>query len=184
MPSRDYGDLSRTALEADLDVDELPARLARMTARCSKFGRVAAYMCTPYANLGQPPRRPFVLQLEAARLGGLGSPPGGSRSALVYNRILKPFTGPKLTLTPQSDNSGLPFSSPSVSRVLFDRSRCVAAGWSGHSAAGVSDRALKIAPQGRHGREYGGNRAGRGFAQTHSYLLRGGRRFAPAAGSG
>jgi hypothetical protein len=32
-----------------------------------EFGRAAAYMCTPYANLGQPPRKPFLLQLEAAR---------------------------------------------------------------------------------------------------------------------
>jgi hypothetical protein len=65
MPS-DYGDdLSRLALEADLDVGEL---LARMSDRALlEFGRAAAYMCTPYANLGQPPRKPFVLQLEAAR---------------------------------------------------------------------------------------------------------------------
>jgi len=68
MPSREYGDLSRIALEADLDVDELCTRLARMNDReLLEFGRDAAYMCTPYANLGQPPRKPFVLQLEAAR---------------------------------------------------------------------------------------------------------------------
>ena len=67
MPS-DYGDLSRIALEAELDPDELRARLARMNDRALlEFGRAAAYMCTPYANLGQPPRKPFVLQLEAAR---------------------------------------------------------------------------------------------------------------------
>jgi hypothetical protein len=61
-------DLSRIALEAELDPDELRTRLARMTDRALvEFGRAAAYMCTPYANLGQPPREPFVLQLEAAR---------------------------------------------------------------------------------------------------------------------
>ena len=68
MPARDYGDLSRIALEVDLDVDELRARLARMSDRALlEFGRAAAYMCTPYANLGKPPRKPFVLQLESAR---------------------------------------------------------------------------------------------------------------------
>jgi len=51
-----------------LDSDELRARLARMSDRALlEFGRAAAYMCTPYANLGQPPRKPFVVQLEAAR---------------------------------------------------------------------------------------------------------------------
>jgi hypothetical protein len=68
MPSRDHGDLSRIALEADLDVDELRARLARMTDRALlEFGRAAAYICTPYANLGQSPRKPFVMKLQAAQ---------------------------------------------------------------------------------------------------------------------
>jgi hypothetical protein len=68
MPARDYGDLSRLALEAELDVDELRVRLARMSDRALvEFGRAAAYMCTPYANLGHPPRQVFVMQLEAAR---------------------------------------------------------------------------------------------------------------------
>ena len=68
MPVRDCGDLSRLAREADLDVDELRMRLARMTDRALlEFGRAAAYMCTPYANLGKPARKLFVLQLEAAR---------------------------------------------------------------------------------------------------------------------
>jgi hypothetical protein len=66
--SSDYGDLSRIALEADLDPDELRARLGRMTDdELIQCGKAAAYMCTPYANLGQPPRKPFVMQLEAAR---------------------------------------------------------------------------------------------------------------------
>jgi hypothetical protein len=68
MPARDYGDLSQIALEADPDVDELRTRLARMNDRALlEFGRAAAYMCTPCANLGKPPRKPFVIQLEAAR---------------------------------------------------------------------------------------------------------------------
>jgi hypothetical protein len=59
---------SRIALEADFDVDELQARLVRMDDRALlEFGRAAAYMCTPYANLGQPPRKPFVVQPKAAR---------------------------------------------------------------------------------------------------------------------
>jgi hypothetical protein len=52
MPSPDYGDLSWLALEAELDVGELRARLARMTDRqLLEFGHAASYMCTPYANL-------------------------------------------------------------------------------------------------------------------------------------
>jgi hypothetical protein len=67
MPS-EYGDLSRLALEADLDPDVLRARLARMSDRqMLEWGCAAAYMCTSYANLGQPLRPVFVLQLEAAR---------------------------------------------------------------------------------------------------------------------
>jgi hypothetical protein len=68
MPAHDYSDPSRLALEADLDVAELRARLVRMSDReLLEWGKAAAYMCTPYANLGNPPRKPFVLQLEAAR---------------------------------------------------------------------------------------------------------------------
>ena len=36
-----------------------------------EFGRAAAYMCTPYANLGQPPRKPqekYILNLFLAGL--------------------------------------------------------------------------------------------------------------------
>ncbi|PWT80792.1 MAG: hypothetical protein C5B58_10880 [Acidobacteria bacterium] len=44
------------ALETDLDLVEL-----------LEFGRAAAYMCTPYANLGHPPRQTFVTQLAEAR---------------------------------------------------------------------------------------------------------------------
>jgi hypothetical protein len=68
MSSRDYSDLSRIALEHDIDVDELRARLARMSDReLLEWGKAAAYMCTPYANLGHPPLKTFVLQLAEAR---------------------------------------------------------------------------------------------------------------------
>jgi hypothetical protein len=32
-----------------------------------RFGKAAAYMWSPRANLGKPPRAPFVIQLEEAR---------------------------------------------------------------------------------------------------------------------
>jgi hypothetical protein len=42
MPS-DYGDLSRIALDAEFDPDELPTRLARMSDReLLEWGRAAA----------------------------------------------------------------------------------------------------------------------------------------------
>jgi hypothetical protein len=68
MSSRDYRDLSRIALEVELDVDELRVRLARMNDRALlEFGHATRYMCSGWANLGQPPREPFVLQLQASR---------------------------------------------------------------------------------------------------------------------
>jgi hypothetical protein len=58
--------ICRLALEADLYVDEMRARLARMSDHALlASGHAAAYMCTPAANLGQPPRKAFVMQLEA-----------------------------------------------------------------------------------------------------------------------
>jgi hypothetical protein len=39
MPARDYGDLSQIALEADLDPDELRARLAKMSDRSVRWRR-------------------------------------------------------------------------------------------------------------------------------------------------
>jgi len=32
-----------------------------------KFGKAAAYMCSPKANLGHAPRKEFVIQLDEAR---------------------------------------------------------------------------------------------------------------------
>ena len=53
---------------ASLDLDELRARLRAMDDRMLKqWGKSAAYMCTPEANLGAPPREVFVVQLRKAR---------------------------------------------------------------------------------------------------------------------
>jgi hypothetical protein len=54
--------------EANLDLDRLRTRLAKMTdVELKRFGRSAAYMCTPQANLGAEPRPAFVLQRDEAR---------------------------------------------------------------------------------------------------------------------
>jgi hypothetical protein len=51
-----------------IDVDELRARLRKMTdAELIAFGKAARNMCSPAANLGQPPREPFMIQLREAR---------------------------------------------------------------------------------------------------------------------
>jgi hypothetical protein len=54
--------------ESAIDLDALRARLARMTdVTLERFGRAAAYMCSPEANMGQPPREAFLVQLREAR---------------------------------------------------------------------------------------------------------------------
>jgi hypothetical protein len=51
-----------------VDADELRARLRKMNdADLIAFGKAARYMCSPKANLGKPPRPPFVIQLREAR---------------------------------------------------------------------------------------------------------------------
>ena len=46
----------------------LRARLRKMNeADLIAFGKAARYMCSLAANLGQPPREPFVIQLREAR---------------------------------------------------------------------------------------------------------------------
>jgi hypothetical protein len=56
------------ASDAAIDLDALRARLARMEDReLVAFGRAAAYMCSPEANLGKPPRGSFLIQLREAR---------------------------------------------------------------------------------------------------------------------
>lgn len=51
-----------------IDLDELRARLRNMTdAELLAFGKSARNMCSRGANLGKPPREPFVIQLREAR---------------------------------------------------------------------------------------------------------------------
>ncbi len=50
------------------DVNQLRERLQKMTDdELRKFGRAAAHMVSPKANMGQPPRETFVVQLAEAR---------------------------------------------------------------------------------------------------------------------
>jgi len=51
-----------------VDLIGLRSRLSRMSeAELISFGKAAAHMCSPQANLGKPPRTPFLVQLEEAR---------------------------------------------------------------------------------------------------------------------
>jgi hypothetical protein len=53
---------------ADVDLQDLRERLRKMSERALKrFGEAAKYMCSKTANGNQPPRKPFVVQLEEAR---------------------------------------------------------------------------------------------------------------------
>jgi hypothetical protein len=46
------------------DVEQLRSRLRKMNDdQLREFGKAAQYMVTPWANLGQPPREVFVIQL-------------------------------------------------------------------------------------------------------------------------
>jgi len=50
-----------------IDLDDLRTRLRKMgDPELLRFGKAAKYMCSPQANLGKPPRRSFVVQLEEA----------------------------------------------------------------------------------------------------------------------
>jgi hypothetical protein len=50
------------------DVESVRTRLRNMNdAELLRFGRAAKYMCTPYVNIGKPPREEFVMQLREAR---------------------------------------------------------------------------------------------------------------------
>jgi hypothetical protein len=52
----------------ELDLEQLSLRLRKMSdPELLRFGQAAKYMCSPEANLGQPPREAFVIQLEEAR---------------------------------------------------------------------------------------------------------------------
>jgi hypothetical protein len=51
------------------NLDQCRARLQRMDdAALERFGKSAAYMASPTANLGHPPREPFLVQLREARI--------------------------------------------------------------------------------------------------------------------
>jgi hypothetical protein len=53
--------------ESLLDREEVRRRLRRMSDdQLRRWGGSARHMCSPEANLGQPPRPNFVLQLEEA----------------------------------------------------------------------------------------------------------------------
>jgi len=52
----------------ELDLEQLRARLHKMNdAELLRFGQASKYMCSSEANLGHPPREPFVIQLQEAR---------------------------------------------------------------------------------------------------------------------
>jgi hypothetical protein len=52
----------------EFDVAALQERLRKMSDNeLLSFGKAAQYMCSPSANLGQPPRECFVIQLNQAR---------------------------------------------------------------------------------------------------------------------
>jgi hypothetical protein len=54
--------------ESAIDLDALRGRLARMNdVALAWFGRAAAYMCSPEANMGKPRREAFLIQLREAR---------------------------------------------------------------------------------------------------------------------
>jgi hypothetical protein len=51
-----------------VDLEQLSARLRKMSdTELLRFGKAAAAMCSPQANLGKPPRKVFVIQLDEAR---------------------------------------------------------------------------------------------------------------------
>jgi hypothetical protein len=51
-----------------VDTEQLRTRLQKMSeTELRRFGKAAAAMCSPQANLGKLPRKAFVIQLEEAR---------------------------------------------------------------------------------------------------------------------
>jgi hypothetical protein len=55
-------------IQLTFDVHQLRRRLQKMTDNeLREFGRAAAYMVSPKANLGKPPREAFVVQSAEAR---------------------------------------------------------------------------------------------------------------------
>jgi hypothetical protein len=65
----DLSSVSFSGNENEVDLESLRARLRNMSdAELQRFGRASQYMCSPEANLGKPPRKPFVVQLEEAKV--------------------------------------------------------------------------------------------------------------------
>jgi len=58
----------RFAAGGPMDLEEVRDRIRRMTdEQLLSYGKAAAYMCTPKANLGHPPLEAFLIQLHEAR---------------------------------------------------------------------------------------------------------------------
>jgi hypothetical protein len=52
----------------EFHVAALRERLRKMSdEKLLRFGKAAKNMCSPYANMGQPPRECFVIQLNEAK---------------------------------------------------------------------------------------------------------------------
>lgn len=58
----------RFAADGPIDAEGLGEGFRRMTdEQLLTYGKAAANMCTPEANLGHPPREPFLIQLHESR---------------------------------------------------------------------------------------------------------------------
>ncbi len=58
----------RFAVNEPTDADEVRTRLRQMSdEQLLRFGKAAAFMCSPRTNFGEPPREAFVIQLREAR---------------------------------------------------------------------------------------------------------------------
>lgn len=56
-----------------VDLNELRARLRKMSyEELLRHGKASAFMCSPRANRGKPPREPFVIQLDECRAESSG----------------------------------------------------------------------------------------------------------------
>jgi hypothetical protein len=54
--------------EDSADLDELRTRLRKMNdAELVRFSKVLSRVCAQEANMGEPPHRPFIVQLEEAQ---------------------------------------------------------------------------------------------------------------------
>jgi hypothetical protein len=79
LPTYDGGGYSPCTVSREMmaaNVNELRQRLRKMNDEALvRFGRSAAYLCTPEANHGKAPREAFVFQLaKRAQSGSAGTP--------------------------------------------------------------------------------------------------------------